>query len=168
MTTRASRGKLQRDVLEVVLPRPRDDDLVAGRGFRATGGHVLGHCIETNACSCVRPSFADGWFAEARRSGPLCESPLYGRIFFVKSFTFYFGMHSTISEKGQVTVPKPLRDRLGIRPGDRLDFTEEDGHIVVSKATDKQDPIGTVYGILSLGESTDEVLRGLRGEPDAV
>lgn len=77
-------------------------------------------------------------------------------------------MHSTISEKGQVTLPKPLRDRLGIKPGDRLDFTEEDGHIVVSKTTDKQDPIGMVYGILSLGESTDEVLRGLRGEPDAV
>ncbi|HEX3392269.1 MAG TPA: AbrB/MazE/SpoVT family DNA-binding domain-containing protein [Solirubrobacteraceae bacterium] len=76
-------------------------------------------------------------------------------------------MYSTISEKGQVTVPKPLRDRLGIRPGDRLDFTEEQGRIVVSKATGRQDPIGAVYGILDLGESTDEVLGGLRGEPDA-
>lgn len=98
----------------------------------------------------------------------LRESPLYGRIFLVKIFTLYFGMHSTISDKGQVTVPKPLRDRLGIKPGDRLDFIEEDGHIVVSKSTDKQDPIGTVYGILSLGESTDALLRDLRGEPDAV
>jgi AbrB family looped-hinge helix DNA binding protein len=77
-------------------------------------------------------------------------------------------MHSTISQKGQVTVPKPLRDRLGIRPGDRLDFTEEEGRIVVSKTTDKRDPVGTIYGILSLEESTDEVLRELRGEPDAV
>jgi len=77
-------------------------------------------------------------------------------------------MYSTISDKGQVTVPKPLRDRLGIRPGDRLEFTEEQGRIVVSKAASHQDPIGAVYGILDSGRSTDEVLRGLRGgEPDA-
>jgi AbrB family looped-hinge helix DNA binding protein len=76
-------------------------------------------------------------------------------------------MHSTISEKGQITVPKPLRDQLGIKPGDRLEFIEEQGHIVVSK-TAPNDPVAAVYGILSLGESTDDVLRALRGNPDAV
>ena len=76
-------------------------------------------------------------------------------------------MHSTISEKGQVTVPKPLRDRLGIRPGDRLDFTEEQGHLVLSKAVPR-DPVAAVYGILSLGESTDDMLRALRGDPDTL
>jgi AbrB family looped-hinge helix DNA binding protein len=34
-------------------------------------------------------------------------------------------MTATVSEKGQVTVPKALRDRLGIRPGEVLDFDEE-------------------------------------------
>lgn len=29
---------------------------------------------------------------------------------------------ATVSEKGQVTLPKHLRDRLGIRPGSRLEF----------------------------------------------
>lgn len=76
-------------------------------------------------------------------------------------------MHSTISEKGQITVPKPLRDRLGIRPGDRLEFTEELGHLVLSKAVE-QDPVSAVYGVLELGESTDGTLRRLRGEADAV
>jgi antitoxin PrlF len=76
-------------------------------------------------------------------------------------------MRSTISEKGQVTVPKPLRDRLGIRGGDRLEFTEGHGGLVVRKAAD-QDPVEAVYGILSPGESTDETLRALRGDPDAV
>lgn len=76
-------------------------------------------------------------------------------------------MRSTISEKGQVTVPKPLRDRLGIRGGDRLEFSEGHGGLVVRKATD-QDPVEAVYGILSPGESTDEMLRALRGDPDAV
>jgi antitoxin PrlF len=76
-------------------------------------------------------------------------------------------MQSTISEKGQVTVPKPLRDRLGIKPGDRLDFIEEEGHIVVSKAP-ASDPVAMAYGILSLSTSTDDTLRALRGDPDAV
>ncbi|HEY8304422.1 MAG TPA: AbrB/MazE/SpoVT family DNA-binding domain-containing protein [Solirubrobacteraceae bacterium] len=76
-------------------------------------------------------------------------------------------MHSTISEKGQVTLPKRLRDRLGIKPGDRLEFVEERGHIVVSKAA-PQDPVAAVYGILGLGESTDETLRALRGKADTV
>jgi AbrB family looped-hinge helix DNA binding protein len=29
---------------------------------------------------------------------------------------------ATVSEKGQVTLPKPLRDQLGIGPGSRLEF----------------------------------------------
>jgi antitoxin PrlF len=76
-------------------------------------------------------------------------------------------MRSTISEKGQVTVPKRLRDRLGIRAGDRLEFTEEHGGLVMRKATDL-DPVEAVYGILGTGESTDDTLRALRGDPDAV
>lgn len=76
-------------------------------------------------------------------------------------------MRSTISEKGQITVPKILRDRLGIRGGDRLEFTEEHGGLVMRKASGK-DPVDAVYGILRSGESTDQMLRALRGDPDAV
>jgi AbrB family looped-hinge helix DNA binding protein len=37
-----------------------------------------------------------------------------------------------VSEKGQVTLPKPLRDRLGIRPGSRLAFrVAPDGSLTV-------------------------------------
>ena len=31
---------------------------------------------------------------------------------------------ATVSDKGQVTLPKPLRDQLGLRPGSRLEFLE--------------------------------------------
>lgn len=31
-------------------------------------------------------------------------------------------MQATITAKGQVTVPKPIRDRLKLKPGDRVDF----------------------------------------------
>jgi antitoxin PrlF len=92
-------------------------------------------------------------------------SPPRGRISFAKIPTKEAYVHSTISEKGQITVPKRLRDRLGIRPGDRLQFSEEHGRLVVSK-TAEQDPVQAVYGILSLGESTDDALRALRGEAD--
>ena len=76
-------------------------------------------------------------------------------------------MNSKVSEKGQVTIPKPLRDRLGIRPGQVLDFHEEEGRLVASKVS-PQDPVDSVYGILSLENSTDEILTSLRGEPDTL
>ena len=71
-------------------------------------------------------------------------------------------MKTTVSEKGQVTIPKPLRHRLGIRTGQVLEVKEERGRLVVSKL-DVTDPVAEVFGILKLGGSTDAVLRGLRG-----
>lgn len=76
-------------------------------------------------------------------------------------------MKTTVSEKGQITIPKPLRDRLGIRPGHVLDFREEQGRLVATKAT-PEDPVESVYGILKLGRPTDDVITSLRGAPDAV
>ncbi len=35
-------------------------------------------------------------------------------------------MQSTITSKGQVTVPKPIRDRLHLKAGDKMDFVLED------------------------------------------
>jgi AbrB family looped-hinge helix DNA binding protein len=45
-------------------------------------------------------------------------------------------MKSTVSEKGQVTIPKRLRDKLGIRPGTVLDFDEEQGRLVARKQSE--------------------------------
>lgn len=76
-------------------------------------------------------------------------------------------MLSTVSEKGQITVPKRLRERLGIRAGDRLELSEEEGRLVARKAT-ADDPVAAAYGILGTGHRTDEAIRALRGTPDAV
>jgi antitoxin PrlF len=76
-------------------------------------------------------------------------------------------MLSTVSEKGQITVPKRLRERLGIRAGDRLELTEEEGLLVARKAV-AGDPVVAAYGILEGAQSTDETIRALRGTPDAV
>lgn len=74
---------------------------------------------------------------------------------------------SVVSEKGQVTIPKQIRDRLGIRPGQALEFTEERGRLVATKAQ-AEDPVASVYGVLELSRSTEEVVAELRGDPDAV
>src|SRR2546430_12481871 len=37
------------------------------------------------------------------------------------------GMKSTVSEEGQVTIPKPLRKKLGLGPGQILEFETRDG-----------------------------------------
>ncbi len=42
-------------------------------------------------------------------------------------------MKTTISKKGQITVPKACRDRLGRRPGTVLDFEAVGGKLVGSK-----------------------------------
>lgn len=71
-------------------------------------------------------------------------------------------MNATVSEKGQVTIPKPLRDRLGIRPGEVLDFEEEGGRLIARK-TDSRDPVDMLYGTVRLAARPDELLDELRG-----
>jgi AbrB family looped-hinge helix DNA binding protein len=73
-------------------------------------------------------------------------------------------MKTRVSEKGQVTIPKKLRDQLGIRFGDELDFAVEQGRLVATKATE-QDPFDAVWGTLELpdGMSVDEWIDEMRG-----
>ena len=39
-------------------------------------------------------------------------------------------MKAKVAERGQVTIPKALRERLGIVPGTVLDFIEEQGRLI--------------------------------------
>lgn len=71
-------------------------------------------------------------------------------------------MKAKVAERGQVTIPKPLRERLGIKPGTVLDFEESEGRLIAVKAA-SADPIDQVYGCLCLGRSTDEIMQELRG-----
>lgn len=55
-------------------------------------------------------------------------------------------MLATVTDKGQVTVPKEIRDRLGIEPGAKLDFQiEADGSLRVRPL--KRGAAG-LYGLL--------------------
>jgi AbrB family looped-hinge helix DNA binding protein len=41
---------------------------------------------------------------------------------------------SPVSEKGQVTIPKEIRDSLGLKRGDRVVFLEADEQVILRKA----------------------------------
>jgi antitoxin PrlF len=68
-----------------------------------------------------------------------------------------------VAARGQVTIPKPLRDKLGIRPGTTLEFIAKDGTLVVRKA--ETDPVSQVFGCLGGRIDTDKFIRALRGTP---
>jgi antitoxin PrlF len=76
-------------------------------------------------------------------------------------------MKTVVSAKGQVTIPKRLRERLGIQPGEVLDFEEDHGRLVATKLTTR-DAVDKLLGVLEGKDKTDTIVRRLRGEPDAV
>ncbi|MDA1349390.1 MAG: AbrB/MazE/SpoVT family DNA-binding domain-containing protein [Chloroflexi bacterium] len=68
-----------------------------------------------------------------------------------------------ITSKGQVTVPKNVRERLGLRPGDELEFTEEDGVFRLRKRVDP-DVFKKYRGYLKdlAGQNSDELIQEMR------
>ena len=73
-------------------------------------------------------------------------------------------MKAVVAERGQVTIPKRLRERLGIRPGTVLEFREEADRLVAEKA-ETAAALDRWYGSLGQKRRTDDVIRSLRGEP---
>ena len=77
-------------------------------------------------------------------------------------------MATTVTSKGQVTIPKPVRDHLGIVPGSQIAFRRAaDGSIVIEKA-DATGPqpsrLASLRGHAARGGmSTDEIMALLRG-----
>ncbi len=72
-------------------------------------------------------------------------------------------MKAKVAERGQVTIPKALRDRLGIRPGTVLEFCEKSGKIIIVKM-EQVDKVDKVYGSLGRGRRSDDIMRELRGD----
>lgn len=82
-------------------------------------------------------------------------------------------MGMPITTKGQVTIPKPMRDHLGLAPGSEVAFTlEPDGRVVLSKVAEDRaaltpaERIARVRGIAKSDLTTDEIMLLLRGEPE--
>jgi len=79
---------------------------------------------------------------------------------------------SKMTSKGQVTIPKRMRDRFGLKPGSEVEFkVGADGDLLVKSSNkhDSESPAGrfdALVGTLDLGMTTDEFMRFLRGNPD--
>lgn len=53
-----------------------------------------------------------------------------------------------VSEKGQVTIPKAVRDRLGLKPGQVLEFEARGGLLVGRKRAGATRAVDRLFGIL--------------------
>ena len=83
-----------------------------------------------------------------------------------------------VTSKGQVTIPKEIRDLLGIQPGSEVEFVNDnDGEVKlrllpsVDRGVERAESIrkwpARVAGTLDLGGMTaDEYFESIRGERD--
>ena len=72
-------------------------------------------------------------------------------------------MEATVAERGQITLPKAVRDALGLSKGTKLKVELEGGRIVLRKEVN--DALSRLRGKYKLDgfASTDEALRAVRG-----
>lgn len=74
-------------------------------------------------------------------------------------------MKATVTSKGQVTIPLPIRRRLALHKGTVLEFDEEADHLRATKCADP-DRMRSVIGIAAkelAGKSVEEWMDTLRG-----
>jgi AbrB family looped-hinge helix DNA binding protein len=78
-----------------------------------------------------------------------------------------------MTSKGQVTIPKRMRDRFSLKPGSEVEFVvSPDGDLVLKgkRETEKTKHAGSrfaaIRGTANFGMSTDELMRFLRGDPE--
>ena len=73
-------------------------------------------------------------------------------------------MEATVAERGQITLPKAVRDALGLTKGSTLTVELEGGCIILRKNVD--DALAKLRGRFKLAEgftSTNDAMRALRG-----
>lgn len=78
-----------------------------------------------------------------------------------------------VTSKGQVTIPKHLRERTSIKAGSRVEFEQRDDGLFVRKVTGAtrkraeggfESYLDGVTGIVDLSMTTDEFMELMRGE----
>jgi antitoxin PrlF len=75
-------------------------------------------------------------------------------------------MSTTVTQKGQVTIPKVVRDQLGIKPGSKIEFKRTDQGFLIVPASDAkpQSRLRKYLGHAGPGLSTDEIMALTRGD----
>ena len=69
-----------------------------------------------------------------------------------------------LTSKGQLTLPREIREKLGVRPGDVLEFVEEDGEFYIRRRI-VESPFDRYVGYLrdKTGEEPDLLVEQMRG-----
>lgn len=77
-------------------------------------------------------------------------------------------MEATVAERGQITLPKAVRDALGLTKGTVLKVELEGSRIVLRKSVD--DAISRARGRFKLDgfASTDDAMQAVRGQADGL
>ncbi len=70
-----------------------------------------------------------------------------------------------ITSKGQITIPKEIRDTLGVSSGDKILFEKRNGDIIIKKAQ-KNDVVSVLDQTQPLGKKAEKILKDIRGEWD--
>jgi antitoxin PrlF len=65
--------------------------------------------------------------------------------------------NSTISSKGQITVPLEIRRRLGLKKGDRVEFVVEGDRTIMRPAQSRENPFEKYAGVLPAFRSKREI-----------
>lgn len=70
-----------------------------------------------------------------------------------------------IGERGQVTIPKKLRERYGLQPNVDVDFIDDGNTIRVVKRSEGAKRVASIRGIIKLkyARSVDEYIEDIRG-----
>ena len=90
-----------------------------------------------------------------------CVEPPIEICFFAS--VFHMETIMRISERGQITIPKKLRDQFGINHNVEVDITPTRNGLLIHKRTAAQHPVERVFAMLSRGGSTDDFLEEIRG-----
>jgi antitoxin PrlF len=78
-------------------------------------------------------------------------------------------MSTTVTSKGQVTIPKPVRDYLGLEPGTKVEFVDiGNGEYAVRREDWRTsgNRFSKLRGTAGPGPTTDELMTMLRGDED--
>ena len=67
-----------------------------------------------------------------------------------------------VTRKGQVTIPKEIREKLGVKPGSSVRFRVAQGKFVLEKEV-KEDKLSKWVGYLRSNKRTDELIEEIRG-----
>lgn len=68
-----------------------------------------------------------------------------------------------ISERGQITIPKPLRNQFGLSKNVEIELVSTKEGILIQKRSFNKHPVDSVYGILENLSDTDTYIEKVRG-----